>query len=229
MQQSPLPVSRICFAPVRLTPRRSSDVVVRLSDAHAYAVAELLQVLACGEESAAFAFDHLAERYQASSLRLALAAIADDELEHQVLLDSLRRSLPSPLPDAAFQSAMRRFFMRLGARDVLVHCVRIVAIDSAVCHLLGALRRHGSPLAAESALSAVLGRIHRDEARHVALAKRCAVPLLETTRGRDIAADARDRLVRVLELRASALDVLLVDPGRLFARLRSGLRVAGAA
>jgi hypothetical protein len=223
-----LPVKRICFNPVRSNPNRSCDVPVRLCDAHAYAVAELLQVLACGEESAALAFDHLAESCQASSLRVALAGVAADELEHQVVLDCLRRSLPQPPSDAALQGAMRRFFMRLAARDVLVHCVRIVAIDSAVCHLLGALRRHGGPLAAESALSLVLRRIHRDEARHVAIAKRCAAPLLETIGGRDIAAEARERLTRVLEFRASALDVLSVDPDRLFARLRGSLRVEAA-
>lgn len=119
--------------------------------------------------------------------------------------------------------------MRLADRNVLVHCVRIVAIDSAVCHLLGALRRRGNPLASQTGIDSILARIHRDEARHVAIAKRCASPLLETIRGRDIVAEARDRLIQVLEFRAAAFDTLRIDPDRLFARLRGALPMGAAA
>jgi hypothetical protein len=229
MTEPALPSSRVCFAPPRAMPRGSWDVQIPLSDAHASAAAELFQVLACGEESAELAFDHLAESCQTHSCRVALARIAADELEHQMLLSSLRRCLPPPSPDAALHGAMRRFFMRLADRNVLVHCVRIVAIDSAVCHLLGALRRRGNPLASQTGIDSILARIHRDEARHVAIAKRCASPLLETIRGRDIVAEARDRLIQVLEFRAAAFDTLRIDPDRLFARLRGALPMGAAA
>jgi hypothetical protein len=194
-----------------------------LSAGQALALAELLRVLGCGEESAELAFDHLANSFHSGSLREALARISADELKHQRLLDSLRRYLPTPSPDPVLQSTMRRFFLRLAHRDVMIHCARIVAIDSALCLLLGALRRRGTPVSAHRMLSAVFKRIHRDEAMHVAIASQCAASLLATARGADIVTEARDQLARVLAFRASALDTLEVDPGPLFARLRRGL------
>jgi len=194
---------------------------VQLNAANAAAFAALLQVLSCGEESAALTFDRLADACHERTMRSILAGIAVDEREHQILLAGLRVSLPRPPEDRSLEATMRRFFMRLADRDLLVHLVRIVAIDSAMCRILGALRRPGKPLASDPRVSATLQRIHRDEARHVAIASRCATPLLESIRGREIAMDARERLITVLQLRAGSLDSLSVDSDRLFMRLRT--------
>ncbi len=199
---------------------------VRLSADSASALAELLQVLGCGEESAALTFDHLGRSCQERSLRSALTGIAADEREHQRLLAGLSAALPQPRKDSSLEATMRRFFMRLADRDVHIHCVRIVAIDSAVCQILGALRRRGTPIHADLRVRSILERIHQDEARHVAIASGCATPLLNSARGRGIAADARVRLTEVLRLRASSLDSLSVDPDQLFARLRALPRLA---
>lgn len=217
-------LSPACFqlAPIRAA--KPGIQHVRLSAASAGALAELLQVLGCGEESAALAFDHLGNSWHDSSLRSALAGIAADEREHQLLLAGLRESLPQPYQDPSLEATMRRFFMRLADRDILVHFVRIVAIDSAVCHILGALRGRGKPLASDVRVSAILERIHRDEARHVAIASRCAASLLKSARGIEIAADARQQLTQLLRLRADSLDLLSVDPDRLFAHLRAPAR-----
>jgi hypothetical protein len=198
----------------------------RLNADCAEALAELLQVLSCGEESAALTFDHLGQSWHERSMCSALAGIAADEREHEILLGRLRASLPQPRRDPLLGSAMRRFFMRLADRDVQVHFVRIVAIDSAVCQILGALRRRGRPLNADVHVCSTLERIHRDEARHVSIAGRCATSLISSARGRDIAANARDRLIYVLQFRASSLDSLSVDPDQLFARLRTLPRLA---
>ena len=213
--------SAACFqlSPVGATELRIE--AVRLSAGSAGALAELLRVLSCGEESAALTFDHLGNSWHERPLRSALAGIAADEREHQALLAGLRASLPQPRQDPSLEATLRRFFMRLADRDVLVHFVRIVAIDSAVCHILGALRGRGKPLAADVRVGSILERIHRDEARHVAIASRCAAPLLKSARGREIAADAREQLTRLLRLRADSLDSLSVDPDRLFSRLRA--------
>jgi hypothetical protein len=199
---------------------------VRLSAESAGALAELLQVLSCGEESAALTFDHLGSSWHERSLCSALTRIAADEREHQILLARLSESLPQPRQDPLLDATMRRFFMRLADRDVHVHFVRIVAIDSAVCQILGALRRRGRQIDSDIHVRSILERIHQDEARHVAIASRCATPLLKSARGRDIAADARDRLTEVLRLRASSLDSLSVDPDQLFTRLRALPRLA---
>ncbi len=214
-------VSPACFPLLSASAAVSRIEDVRLSAGSASALAELLQVLTCGEESAALAFDHLGSSWHERPLRSALAGIAADEREHQALLGGIRASLPQLQQDPALEATMRRFFMRLADRDVLVHFVRIVAIDSALCHILGALRCRGKPLAADVRVGSILERIHRDEARHVAIASRCAAPLLKSARGREIAADAREQLTRLLRLRADSLDSLSVDPDRLFSRLRA--------
>jgi rubrerythrin len=192
-----------------------------LSAGHSAALAELLQVLSCGEESAALTFDHLGNSWRDRSLSWALGRIAADEREHHGLLTGLRTSLPQPRLDLSLEATMRRFFMRLADRDIMVHCVRIVAIDSAVCRVLGMLRCRGKPLASDVRVGSILKRIHKDEARHVAIASRCATPLLQSFRGREIAADALEQLTQVLRLRADSLDALSVDPDQLFARLRA--------
>lgn len=201
---------------------------VRLRAEGAAALAELLRILGCGEESAALAFEHLGNSWHDSSIRSALAGIAADERQHQLWLAGLRGSLPQPRQDPSLEASMRRFFMRLADRDVLVHLVRIVAIDSAVCHILGALRGRGKPLASDVRVSAILERIHRDEARHVAIASRCAAALLKSPRGTEIVADARQQLTQLLRLRADSLETLSVDPDRLFAHLRTPAAVRRA-
>jgi hypothetical protein len=218
--------SSTCFPLALPGEAESPREVVRLSAGHATAFAELLQVLSCGEESAALTFDHLGNSWHERSLRSALTGIAADEREHQILIGRLRASLPQPRPDPSLEATMRRFFMRLADRDVRVHFVRIVAIDSAVCQILGALRFRGKPLASDVQVASILERIHQDEARHVAIASRCATPLLRSARGRDLAAEAREQLTDVLRLRAGALDSLSVDPDQLFARFRALPRLA---
>jgi len=215
-----------CFHLLSAIPAEPRYEAVRLSAESADALAELLQVLSCGEESAALTFEHLGSSWHERSLRSALMGIAADEREHHIRLSRLRASLPQPRQDLLLDATMRRFFMRLADRDVHVHFVRIVAIDSAVCQILGALRRRGRPIASDVHVCSILERIHLDEARHVAIASRCATPLLNSPRGRDVAAEARERLTHVLQLRASSMDSLSVDPDQLFARLRALPRFA---
>lgn len=210
-----------CFQLIPIRDTRPGIEHVRLSAAKAAALAELLRILGCGEESAELAFEHLGNSWHDTSMRSALAGIAADERRHELLLAGLRKSLPQPRQDPSLEAATRRFFMRLADRDVLVHLVRIVAIDSALCHILGAVRGRGKPLASDVRISAILERIHRDEARHVAIASRCAALLLKSPRGTEIAADARQQLTHLLQLRADSLEALAVDPDRLFARLRT--------
>jgi hypothetical protein len=200
---------------------------VRLRVAHADALAELLPVLLCGEESAALAMDHLAGSGDAQDeMSAALARIALDELEHQALLQRVRAALPTPHDDPGLHAAMRRFFMRLASRDPATHCARIAAVDSAVCLLLGELRRRHGPIASEPRLDAIVARIHRDEARHVAVTSRYAAELRRAHGADDAdAVEARHGLTRLLERRAVAMDDLGVDPDRLFKRLHAIPRV----
>ena len=212
----------VCFGRRQLASHDGTHPRLRLSPAHAEALAELLPVLLCGEESAALAFDQIASSGDLQrEMRAALARIALDELEHQTLLQRIRAALPPPHDDPGLSAGMRRFFMRLASRDPATHCARIAAVDAGVCLLLRALRSGCGPVATEPTLSSVVARIHRDEARHVAVTSRQAAQLAGARLVRDDVVEVRHRLTRLLERRATSLESLGVDPDRLFRSLQA--------
>jgi len=63
---------------------------VRLSAGSAGALAELLQVFSCGEESAALTFDHLGSSWREHSPRSALAGIVGEGLGLKVAVTCVR-------------------------------------------------------------------------------------------------------------------------------------------
>jgi hypothetical protein len=132
------------------------------------------------------------------------------------------------MSDVDLRRRFGRFLGRLADPEVRVHFVRIVALDSVVCQLLGALRSPGTPVSRDAIANSVLRRIQLDEARHVVLAKRCAMPLVGTSRGKDLMAEVREDLTHLLAFRAASFDALQVDPDRLFARLRRSTRPGGS-
>jgi hypothetical protein len=194
---------------------------IDLDEPRAVALAELLQVLSCGEESATATFEHLAQAADEPASRAALLEIAADERRHQFLLATISAALPRPQAESGFEARLRRFFMRLADRDVRVHFVRVAALDSAACQFLSLLRARTGLLASDSHAAAVLKRIHTDEARHVRIARRCAGPLVHTRRGMEIVAEVRGELAQLVSMRADSLETLSIDPDRLDARLRS--------
>ena len=220
---------RRCFAS-RLEPKdssRSSATLppafhvpdVRLADRHADALAKLLPLMVCGEESASMVFASMSEL--ALPLPVTpLRSIAADELRHESLLSALRQALPTQPVDLRLQATLRRFFIGMADRDIGKHFARIVALDSAVCVLLGELRRGGRPLAGDMATDAVLRRIHGDEGRHVRIARQFAGAMISKTCAIDAAFGAREGLAQLMEHRADALDALQVDPSRMMRRLR---------
>ena len=190
----------------------------RSSAPQAYAIAELVDVLAFGEDSAALTFEHMAQRCSGAGLYTALKGVAADESRHQLWLARLQQSLPLLTPDPAYRKRLRRFFCRLAHEDLRVHFARIFALDSAVCQLLASVESRCTPLPA-AAVTPVFSRIRRDEARHVGVSRRAAGALLGTERGKDLVMEVREGLTQVLAYRATAFETLRVDPDRLFLRL----------
>jgi hypothetical protein len=196
--------------------------MVRLSSRHAEALAELLPFLLCGEESAVVAFGH----YSQSTLlrpeaRREFALIQTDELRHASWLRCLRLTLPPPYPHTRLRRELRRFFTRIGSPDIGHHFAHIAALDSAVCVILGALRQRHRPVARDSALSALFAHIHRDEAKHVAIARRYARQLHGPVELHSWASEIRSQLTAILAERAGAFEALEVCPDRLFPLLRA--------
>lgn len=215
-QQTP-----ICFAANQRHEPLHEVTGIRLASRHSEALAELLPVLICGEESASLVFSRLRQAPDLSSAHDELARIEREEDEHARLLLQVRLALPTARTDAALSRAARLFFVRMSEREMGPHFARIAALDSGVCVLLGALRRRRTPIAADPALSQLFARIHRDEARHVLVARRFACALSGSQQAYVTAYDTRQQLVELLMHRAAALEQLLcIDADKLFSRLR---------
>ena len=89
---------QICFRLPDATPVASPAGPLRLRHTQAEALSELLQVFACGEESAALAFAHLGGSPLEDAARRGLASVAEEEVIHERLLRGLRAALPAPAP-----------------------------------------------------------------------------------------------------------------------------------
>jgi len=212
--------SHVCFR------RRGRPQSVRialeqeLSGNVAEAVAELLQVLCCGEESAVFAFERLSRHAALQEAAAACAArIAREEACHDELLGGLRLALPTPRSDGALLDRLKGFYRALGTRDAFVHLTQIYALDSGVCIVLSALRGEGRPVGRNSTLAAILGRILHDEVGHVRDSGRIARELGPRRAGTEHVARTREGLADMIFQRADALETLEVDPDALWRAL----------
>lgn len=213
--------STVCFASRATLTLVNRELPLRLAASAQEALAQLLPVLLCGEESAALTFARLATAGGFSRhARATLDAIANDERRHERQLQELRQALPPVSVDAELQRASRRFFARIGGRDPGMHFARIAALDSGLCVLLGALRAPGSVLAADANLSVMFSQIHGDEARHVLASRHYACLLVGKRLAWAAGLEMRERLVGLMSLRGDALEALGIDPDRLFERLR---------
>lgn len=188
---------------------------INLPDRHAEALSRLIPVLGCGEEAAAMAFDGLARAGEADRVAtLALRQIAAEERMHDGLMHRLASCLP-PAGDERAIRAARRLHVSLSAGGFAAHLARIAALDAAVCTILSRLLRPALPLANCPQVRLVLGRIRRDEARHVALSRSLALAQGSGAGMRDLGAQARGALASVLAIEADAFETLAVDPARL--------------
>jgi hypothetical protein len=210
---------QICFRLADALPAVSLPGPLRLGDAQAAALSELLQVFACGEESASLAFARLGDSPIEDAARRALARVAEEELIHERLVRGLSGALPAPAPDRELRRALLRFYHGIAQADIGLHLASIAALDSAVCLILAALLEPDRVLAQEPVASAIFRRIQRDEAGHVRLSRQIAVELVPGDAIGAVAENARLGLVGVLARRGAAFDNLSIDAERLFVRI----------
>ena len=215
------PASSVCFLTGVSRPTSLSRVSHRLSDDKSIALAELLQVLCCGEESAVFAFQRLAGKESLQEVsRRELLRISSEEEVHEVLLSGLRASLPSLEVDLGLQRRLRRFFISLESREMGVHFARLAALDSGVCAILGELQRPEAVLKGkEHGILEIFRKIHQDEANHVRTALTLGREMLERKRLEDEIMNTRERLSKLLMSKTHAFEALGVDSDRLHKKL----------
>ncbi len=203
--------------------------VSHLREDHAAALARLVPILGCGEEAASLAFDGLARANAADKVAsAALRQIAADERIHDGMMHALADVLPAISGEASIRAA-RRLHIQLGTGGTAIHLARIAALDAAVCTILSRMLRPSVSLAADAFVHGTLSRIHRDEARHVALSRALVLASGTTAQLRDVGAQARGALASVLMLEADAFETLQIDPAALerdVSRLPDGLLCA---
>lgn len=184
----------------------------------------LIPLLGCGEEAAAVAFDGLSAKVPTHAD--VFTSIAAEERVHDALLQGVLAALPASTLSASLTGRIRRMHLSLSADGDEIHCVRIAALDSAVCTILTRLLCVDGPVFREPKLAVLFARIRDDEARHVAITRRIALASPITSTMRDAAAATRLALADILTSAGAAFDALNIEPDRLLAqiaRLPAGL------
>jgi hypothetical protein len=204
--------------------------MVGLGSAAADALARILPVLACGEESAIHVFSSASQASfarGAPSAGKTMLAIARDEEVHSDIIEALRGLLPACSEREQLRLEARGFYLRLASSDPRLHFLRIRELDSAVCLILGALLQSGTALARAPRLREIAARIRSDEARHVRLTRRYLSAAELPMHADDEVERVRVSLIRLLDRIGGAFQDLGADPDRLFLRIRSRARLTG--
>lgn len=217
----PLQVGATCCGEAHPSDPLGSPMTLALTKPHSRALSELLPLLLCGEESAVLAFAHHAQSQKwGQRPRQDFARIESDEARHARWLRCLRACLPRARTDIQPSRKLKHFFLRLSSPDFGIHLGNIAALDSAVCLILGRLRRTRA-CASDARVRTIFELIHRDEARHVAIARHYAGELCSTRGLMACATETRERLTTLLGSHADAFDTLEVCPDDLFRQLRT--------
>jgi hypothetical protein len=223
-----------CFASRRWQ-RPESGSMLAMPPAAAQALADLMPLLLCGEESAELVFAAAIPDLPGHVdpvLPVGLARIADDERRHGMYLSALRSRLPPPADPGATRQATR-FLRNLATTDLGLHLARVAALDAGFCQVLAEICRPGTEIVAVPELVDLFRRIRSDEGRHVRVSRQCAAALGVTPQTEHA---ERSWVVRefatLMTAAAPAFAVVGVDMQRLLDRLertaaRSSARGSG--
>ena len=209
-----------CFGEAARSAFLVEPMRLELTAPHSRAFSELLPLLLCGEESAVLAFAHHSQIQKwGPRARQDFTRVEIDEERHTYWLQRLRASLPTPRTDLRLRRGVKHFFLRQSSPNPGIHLGHIAALDSAVCLILGRLRRTNA-CASDARVAHIFEHIHRDEARHVAIARQYARELCSAHDLFACATETREQLTNLMSAGAEALDTLEVCPDTLFRQLR---------
>jgi len=199
-----------------------ASLLTGLTSAGQEAVARILAILVCAEESAISIFHHECKRIEENQIqanRQALLEIESEERVHNWLIHKARSFFPTPDDIPAIRRRTRRLFMRVGSRQMDLHFARISGLDSGVCICLSALL--GSTRVTDvTGFARLIRHIRLDESSHVKKARSHAADLGFQSSDFGEAYDlVRTGMVGMLEPIGSSFETLGVDPDRLFKRL----------
>jgi rubrerythrin len=203
------------------------ELLAAISDKSAEALARILPLLACGEESAAHVFYREGDRLEGvssecvASQRL-IYKIAREEEFHDFLIQRVLKQLPRSEDLETLTERASGFFLRIASLDPATHFFRISQLDSYVCLIMHALLAPTSAVARAPSLRRMAERIRRDESRHVRVSKKHVADLgFPHSKIGEESEMISFRFLKVLELAGDSLEALGTDPAALFLKIKS--------
>ena len=170
-----------------------------LAAQHRQDLADVLPYLACGEESAVYAFTGRLQLALPADAAQMLQRIANDEQGHADLIAAIQAELPAAQTSIS-PLRLAHFFRRIEAASPAEHLARVAALDWAVCKLLQPLLRIGGPVSQAPLLHSAMCDLRQDEARHVRLARSLAQQMgFSATLQIELNLDMQQRLQRLMQ------------------------------
>jgi hypothetical protein len=193
-----------------------------LSHQHEEALARLIPLLLCGEQSAIHVFGNEVERLRGGawdSSIVALKSIETDEYAHEQALQTIASQLMEPTDLHSIKRKARHFYLSLGKTSGMVgHFARVSQLDACVCIIMDAITR--CDLGKHHLIAQLFERIKKDEARHVSM---CRQHFLQLGGDRQLFAQNRNmvgsKLVSLLATETESFENLGIDSDRLFNKL----------
>ena len=194
----------------------------KLSHRHEEALARLIPLLLCGEQSAIHVFGNEVERLRGSKWNDSIAAlkcIETDEYAHEQALQTLSSSLMEPTDLHWIKRGARHFYLSLGITGGMVeHFARVSQLDACVCIIMNAITH--CDLGRHHLITQLFERIKNDEARHVSM---CRDHYLQLGGDRNLFKESRGaigkKLVPLLATQPESFENLGIDADRLFQKL----------
>ncbi len=209
-----VPLSSTSKSPVNFWLNDFNDKQIAFESQHANALARLLPLLVCGEQSSQWVFYNEHKRAQGMKHQSSVAAfesIVADERYHELALDFVQHQLPIPKDITKLKRRSQRFYVAFGHQDTLAeHFAQIACLDALVCRIMVAMEK--SDLGADHPFTLLCRMIKQDEARHVTLAKQHAIALgFDKSQWQNLRAFVSEKLYDLLNSERHAFEQLGVD------------------
>jgi len=166
--------------------RAHEQEVSRWDQSTQYALAHLIPLLLCGEQSAQLVFNQEIDRLfsenqeQNQVMIKSLLEVEADECRHDQALQAILKKLPIIEEKHHIQRQAQHFYTKLGRGESRCqHFIKIATLDSCVTQLMYEFEH--SLLGADHPFALLCGLIKKDEAKHVYVAKHHAQALGATT------------------------------------------------
>ncbi len=197
-------------------------VIAEFTDTELEALGRFVPSLLCGEESAVLIFHHESKRLSRESrveMQKSLLGLAGEEELHEIMLRTLAAWLPDCGDRDEIRDRARKFFFGFASTDPALRLAHIAEIDSCVSITLSAMGKE-SRVARSEVFSRIIGRIRRDEARHVKICRRHLDEIgISKAQRQEATEKVRLRFVDLMMPVAGAFEDIGLDPDRLFRRI----------